>query len=147
MSHEKGFSRKCVPLKTFIWISSEGSANPTIFQVGTVWNLCRKYVCYISSKYLLRNCCPRGASSVETYLPFIPESADRFVFCNFSAIIQRLSRNKKKSGVRYRRIECEKKEHLVSLRTTRKPFSSTWWTERGFFFLQPNVHNPSACNT
>lgn len=96
-------------------------------------------------KYLLRNCCPRSASSVETCL-LIPESADRFVFCNFSAIVQRFSRNEKKSVVCYSRTECENKEHLVSPRTTRKPFSSTGWTERAFYnqmciIPQPAIHN------
>lgn len=149
MSHEKGFPGKCVPPKTVIWICIWNLKEVQTLQYGwmdTVWNSYRKDVCYMSSKYLLHNCFPRGASSVETYLPFIPESADRFVFCNFSAIVQRLSRNKKKSGVCYRRIECEKKEHLVSPRTTRKPFSSTGWTERAFYnqmciIPQPAIHN------
>lgn len=34
------------------------------------------YVCYMSSKFLLNTWCLRVASSVETFLPCIPESAD-----------------------------------------------------------------------
>ncbi len=132
----------CVPPKTVIWRKYKP------YNMDR-WILCEIHTGSMFVTCLASICCTTVAPEVflqEKHLLFIPESSDRFVFCNFSAIVQRLSRNKKKSGVCFRRIECEKKEHLVSPRTTRKPFRSTGWTERAFYnqmciIPQPAIHN------